>query len=241
MNNTTSLLKFDRFLPAGGASVYPSIWYYDANDIGEEIRIKNQEFFLNDIEYKPLFDRGKAIFKGSCVGKRVCVYVYRANELLGSIPFYEFLDNPHGYGKGDFLIATKRIYPEYRRTKYSRYAFSDIMHILFCSGIANRLYMYTRTIAPHGSFYDRVDRNLPCMGEVYDTDGSELQRYILIKAEFPTPYGNYMLVEFNGEIYKKTDLEAYFMASPGRDMETVKRWLREMNAIAESVRLSWKP
>jgi hypothetical protein len=231
-----SLSQFSRLIPSDGLKVYPDVWYFDVNDIPPEVRLKTKIFFREDVSYKELYQRRTAINKGSRHGRRFCIYIKKDEENLGNIVFTEILDNPDGYGPGDFIYH-KWIFPKFRGSKYSRYASADAMHMMFKSGVANRLYTYVpatnRLIS--GSFFDRVDRSLPCMSEIYPTDGPDLQKYIFVRKNFETPFGIYMLVEFNGRIYRQMDLFNYFMATHGRKEETVRLWLIEMGRAARRV------
>ncbi len=234
------LENVDRFLPDSGVNVYPYITYRDVNDIESQERHETKHFFRNDPVYHELSVRGQNIQKGSVSGHKLASYVYRNGESLGVLMFLEILDNPHGYGVEDFFFV-KWIYPQYRNTKYSRYAFADLMHILFFSGIAKRLYVYAPSKIGDGSFFDRVDSTLPCTGKYYSGDGPTLQPYISVKEEIQTEAGPYILVEFNGTVYMGMDLEKYFLSGPGRSVAIVRQWLLEMNGVAQMVGELWKP
>jgi len=111
-------VKYDRLLPKEGICVYPNVWYYDVNDIPEETRASIIYSFEVDPVYKKLREEGKVIYKGSVMGRRYRVYVFRNDGLVGIIVLNEILDNPHGFGKGDFN-SYKRIYE--RRHSYDVY------------------------------------------------------------------------------------------------------------------------
>jgi RimJ/RimL family protein N-acetyltransferase len=232
------LSTYNRLIPREGLEVYPGVRYVDATDTDPETRNAAKKFFFaDDKQYTQLLHDRKYIYKGSSVGRRYCVYIFKGDDVLGNIVFTELLDNPHGFGDDDFAYS-KYIYPKYQRTKYSRYALSDLMHFFFKSGLAKRLYAYVPAPNSGKTFWERVDRSLPCMSELYTTDGPELQTYISVKESFRTPVGNYDLIEFDGKKYNEMDLFKYFMTSPGRDEETVRRWMKEMDEAAEHVRIT---
>ena len=226
----TSLNNFQRFIPTTGIQIYPDIYYYDINDIKEKTRIYYKQFFEFDKEYKPLTQRGRKMNRGSNINRKYCSYVYKKKSLIGLILFFEYLDNPDGYGKNDFRY-TKLIMPKYRRTKYSRYAGADLVHLIFVSGLANRLYTYNVANKTSGTYIDRIDLSAPCMGKVYSTDGP-VQEYMKITKDIETPYGPYVILEFNGEIYNNMNLKKYFMAVPGRTEELADKWIKQMNEAA---------
>lgn len=229
-------VKYDRLLPKEGICVYPNVWYYDVNDIPEETRVYIVYGFEIDSVYKKLREENKVIYKGSIIGRRYCVYVYRNDNLVGIIILKEILDNPHGFREGDFFSA-KWICPKYRNTKYSRYAMSDVIHMMFMSGLANSLYSYVKAIeGTQGSFYDRVDRSSPCLGIIYSTDGPDIQKYKKVVRELHTEHGDYILTENVGNVYRKMNLKKYFMIPPGRKEEVVDKWLKEMDEAARKVK-----
>lgn len=229
-------VKYDRLLPKEGICVYPNVWYYDANDLSEETRASIIYSFEVDPAYKKLREEGKAIHKGSVIGRWYRVYVFRNDDLVGIIVLNEILDNPHGFGEGDFN-SSKWICPKYRNTKYSRYAMSDVIHMMFMSGLASRLYSYQKAVeGTQGSYFDRVDRSSPCLGIFYPTDGPDVQKYRRVVCELHTEHGDYILAENIGDVYREMNLKEYFMTPPGRIEEVVDRWLKEMNEAARRVK-----
>ena len=229
-------MKYNRLLPKEGICVYPNVWYYDVNDIPEETRAFIIYSFKVDPVYKKLREEGKVIHKGSVMGRRYRVYVYRNDDLIGIIVLNEILDNPHGFGEGDFN-GYKWICPKYWNTKYSRYAMSDVIHMVFMSGLASRLYSYQKAIeGTQGSYLDRVDRSSPCLGIIYSTDGPDVQKYKRLVCELHTEHGDYIVTENVGDVYRKMNLKEYFMTSPGRKEEVVDRWLIEMDGAAKKVK-----
>ena len=113
---------------------------------------------------------------------------------------------------------------------------ADLIHILFKSGLAQKIYMYVPTDKPSGTFWERVDKTMPCTGIMYKTDGPETQKYISIVNEFLTSKGLYILVELNGDKYRNMDMYSYLMAPPGRTTEVVERWILEMDLAASIVK-----
>ena len=234
------LSKFDRLLPEEGIEIYPNILYRDVNDVDAQIRSETKQYFKNDPSYGALLDHSHLITKGSKTGKRYCVYIDKGPTTLGNLVYTEILDNPHGMGQGDFLLH-KWIYPEFRGTKYSRYASADLIHMLFISGAAKRLYFYI-PLGKGKAFWDKMRANqdlIPCLPKLYAHDGPDVQKYMYVKEEIDTEWRAYSLVVVDGELYKAMDLRAYMNAIPGRTPEVVERWITEMNAAAEKVKESY--
>jgi hypothetical protein len=228
---------YRRLIPKDGLSIYPDIWYLDVFDIPKEKKERTIKFFHEeDLVYKGLAGHRNLIDRGSKLGREFCIYVMKDGKDVCNIVLKEYLDNPDGYGLGDFFIG-KQVWPDFRGTIYSRYASGDLIHMVFMSGLARRLYHYSVALPnSQGNYWDRIDRSMPCIGHIFKTDGPGVQKYISIKREIPTSWKDYILIEFDGDIYKKMDLEEYFMSIPGRDAETVKKWLVEMQEAAEKVR-----
>lgn len=223
--------NFNRFIPKNGIQIFPDIYYYDINDIREKTRLYYKQFFEKDKEYRPLTKQGRKMERGSNINRKYCSYVYKKENLIGLILFFEYTDNPDGYGFGSFRY-TKLIMPEYRRTKYSRYAGGDIIHMVLDSGLAKKLYTYAVSNKPTGTYVDRIDLNAPCMGEVYSTDGP-VQKYMKITKSLETQFGPYVILEFDGEIYNKMNLKKYFMTVPGRTEELADKWIKQMDEAAK--------
>jgi len=231
-----SLPEFKRLIPEGGLCVYPGVWYYDVADIDKEIRTKVRGEFKHDPEYIVsenftwLIDKGKK-------NRTFVSYVYKDQELVGIIRFDEYLKNPDGYGYGEFVFS-KLIVPKYRRTKYSRYAFSDLMHWLFMADVAKNLYTYAPLLKEYNEndfFMNIIDKQLlPCFGVQFAKDGKDVQKYIIVKKIIKTRIKDFALLEFNGDIYRNMDLLKYFSTST--DIETAKKWLDDMNEGAERIK-----
>jgi hypothetical protein len=234
--NYKELSQFVRFIPKDGLTIFPDLVYRDVNDISEKERFATKKIFGEDPEYTVLSNMGSYVPKGTEYRIRLCTYVYKGTDHIGNIMFTEFLDNPNGYGKKDFHYV-KWIEEKYRHTKYSRYIIGDLIHILFKSGIANRLYSYMPAKNTQSTFFfDQIGQDAPCVSKRYPSDSPDVQKYILSKgvvADFPVKY---VLIEFNGDIYRGMDLEEYLMASPNRKIEDVRKWLVEMDKATKMVR-----
>ena len=229
--------RFDRMIPKDGITVYPEVVYLDVNDISKEEREKATTFIYTDSTYYRLHRQGSEIFKGIVNDRSFCVYIYRRKELVGVITLREKLDNKDGYGKDDFLF-NKYIWPEYQHTKYSRYLSGDLIHLVFKSGLANNLYAYMPATQKDVKFYwDKISKDLPCVGIRYETDGPLVQKYIKVVKEFQTKYGPYILVEFSGDIYRSMSIVDYFMSSPGQKCDVVNKWLLQLDEAADKVRI----
>ena len=235
---STRLTKFDRFMPHGGITIYPDIRYVDANDVDPTVRKLCRDLFDIDPAYKAMRAKLNILPYSPLYCRQFCTYVYKRGDLIGTLIYKEILNNPYGYREGDFLVA-KRVLPDYRHTKYSRYMAADMIHMMFKSGIANNLYTYVmvKEGAPSmGTFWEIGDfENAPCVGTVFRSDGPTVQKYMLIKHA----NANHAILEFNGAIYKSMDLMEYFMAAVGRTEELAKRWLTEMDLAAELVRSAY--
>jgi len=243
VENEIKLYRFAKFIPKSGICVYPKVWYYDANYIPDDVRKAHKHFFHTDNEYKEQFDRKPYCYwinlDAKQIGTRYCAYIYRKDVCIGSIYFTEHFDNPDGYTKkGDFQL-NKWIYPEFRRTIYSRYALGDLIHMLFISGLANRLYAYQEAREDwkvQEELWQRIDNTTPCRGIKFPSDTPEVRPYIRCVKMIHTKVRDFVLTEFNGDIYRSMDLKKYLMAPPGRTKEVVDRWIVEMNEAAEKVR-----
>lgn len=235
-----TLSSFVRLLPPDGIKIYPGITYRDVNDVTPEERQRTKSFFGFDPSYTVAIKLGEFLPKGKTVGRRFCVYADLEGTPIGNIVFTEVLDNPHGYGKDDFLYH-KWIYPEFRYTKYSRYITGDLTHMLFKGGVCRRLYVYVPVVSDtdrESKFWmDIVNKPLaPCLSKQYPTDSSDVQKYIIPKQIIPAFKQDYLLLELNGEIYNSMDLRAYLLTAPNRTPEVVDRWLVEMDEAAAQVR-----
>jgi hypothetical protein len=225
------LTKWDRLIPEQGINIYPNVTYRDANDISEDIRLKSSDDILSDPLQNRLQEQRKVIKSGTKFDRKYSIYVYQMNKLIGIWILREPLDNPHGYGKDDFHFV-KYIYPEFRHTRFVRYASADLMHMLFISRKANRLYSYLPCISTESKFYmDKADPTLPCLGKRFGSDGVDVQKYIIVKEEILASSGNYIILEFNGDIYRSMDLGTY-MRVHGRSDEVIDRWIKEMDGAA---------
>lgn len=221
------LTKFDRLLPVGGVTISPDIVYRDVNDIGRDEREYVRDFFLNDAEYNAT----KLPVVMANPRRQYCAYVYKDGECVGTFAAKEYMTNLWNFGIDDFYYA-KRVFPKFRRTKYSRYASADFIHMMFMSGLARNMYAATRGSGKDGVLWEAVDTNSPCMGVMYPTDGPDVQKYIKIISKFD----RWVILHLVGVIYRHMDLFAYMNQVPGRNPDVVNRWLYEMDLAAKAVR-----
>lgn len=227
---------FSRLIPARGIYIAPKLLYKDVNDVDISERSACKTICGQDPGYRVLMNMGQYIAKGNIYDRRFCVYIYNDKDLIGNIVFTEILDNPHGYTKRDFFYV-KWILPEYQHTKYSRYAIGDMIHILFKSNIANRLYVYMPARDVKSDFFfDQIKEDCPCCSKRYPSDNANVQKYIISKGITATFPVKYVLIEFNGDIYRNMDLEEYLMAGGHRKIEAVRAWLKEMDFAVEEVK-----
>ncbi len=234
--NYKELSPFTRFIPKDGLTIFPNLTYRDVNDISEKERFSTKRIFGEDPEYRVLNNMGSYIPKGKKYKTRLCTYVYEGANHIGNIMFTEFTDNPNGYKVNDFHYV-KWIQEVYRHTKHSRYVIGDLVHMLFKSGIANRLYSYMPAQETESTFFfDQIGQDAPCVSKRYPSDNPDVQKYIIsrgIVADFPVKY---VLIELNGDIYRNMNLEEYLMAAPNRRIEDVRKWLVEMDKASEIVK-----
>jgi len=224
-----------RLIPTGGLFIEPNVWYYDHYDVSADEVKSKRKFFDEDEQYKDLSSRISSIRRGTTIGRKFSVYVTREGEKIGNIEFVEYLDNPDGYGKDDFM-AIKWIYPNFRNTKYSRYAAADLIHFLFKSGIAKRIYHYTPVKSLVGNYYTMVDARLPCVGKIYPEDGP-VQQYFFIRKTMETPSDKFALVEFNGESYLNMDLKQYIFFTSAKTVpeHKIDKWMERMDLAAAEI------
>jgi len=235
------LTKFGRLISPDGITIYPAIQYIDSNDITDAERLRTKTFFANDPQYIVTMGLASYVPKGTKLGRQFCVYAHRLDtgDSIGNVKFNEVLDNPHGFGAGDFHYV-KWIFPEYRYTKYSRYVIGDLIYLMFMSNTANRLYVYVplknEGVDDAKFWMGNVDKQMaPCLSRQYDSDSPEVQKYIKVKQIIEGFNKKYMLLEFDGDIFRKMDHRAYLSAAPGRSTETVDRWLDEMQKAVEKI------
>jgi hypothetical protein len=226
---------YDRLLPPGGCYM-TGVHYIDIHDIPEKESNKVKYYFEHDPCQIVLNKIGGYIPKGKRMSRQYCVRVKKNDSNICSIVLMEFLDNPDGYSNNDFYYF-KLVRKEYIHTKYSRYAIADLLHIIFMSGMGNNLYCYVPVKNNSEFFMDAINRDmLTCASPRFESDGINVQKYILIKKRFNVLSYPYILIEINGDIYKNMDLKKYMMAVPGRSENKIEQWLSEMNKAAQQVR-----
>jgi len=233
---SSRLSSFDRLLPSEGTTIYPGVNYRDVNDISANVRRGVKQVFRYDSVYQKLHNQGYSISKGSKIGRRYCLYAtsVKDEDIIGTIILTEYLDNPDGYGRDDFWY-NKWIFPRYRQQHESRCVSGDTMHMMSLSGVANHLYCYPYSKSRNNFALFRHDRSLPCASPIYDSDGPEIQSYIIVRKEFDTIYGPRFLMEMNCEMYRTMDRVAY-MKTGSRSLERVLTALRDMDQAAELVK-----
>jgi hypothetical protein len=219
------LTPFNRLIPKGGVKVY--LQYFDVNDTPHSTRKYMKNVVSKDKEYIPFFEHRHLIKRGNVVDRRYGVYIYHNESLVGNFIFYEYLDSPFGYSKNDFYYI-KWVMPEYRNSNYSRYASGDLMHMLFLSQAAERL--YALPIAKNG----KLDPKQPCIGSIHKSDGPVNQKFILRKQIIHTEWKDYILSEYNAKIYKSMNLKTYL--GYNYTEEVAKDWIERMDEAANKVK-----
>jgi len=235
------LKTYNRLIPKEGIEIAimgkPGILYKDVNDINMELRQEVHNFFWGDKDYEKVRSLASPIPKGNTVKRRYCIYGWAGDELIGNVFYTEYLDNPDGYGEGDFFTH-KLIYPKFRWTKYSRHISTNLMDIFFIKNLINRVYSYV-PVFKEGEDWDwwsRVDQRVPCFGKMYPTDGPTVQEYMSVTKVHKGQEGvDVLLIEMDGEKYRAMDWWKYFMAAPGREPEPVREWMKTIKEAADLV------
>lgn len=222
----------------GGIEVYPEVRYFDVNDLADEIRARTRKFFSEDKSYSEYVKNHKHMYWVSGdKGKRYCVYVWRKGVNIGNIVFEEYFDQPDGYGEKDFMM-TKFIYPEFRGTKYSRYTVCDITHVLFFANAARKIYAYASGTRAEGSLFEKIDTKAPCKGPHLSIDRN--QPYLLYKKLIETEWKPFVLMEWDGEIYKSLNIYEHMLTPPGgmlKSEKAVREWVERLNVASEKVEM----
>lgn len=238
--------KFHRLLPPGGVPL-PAyrLVLIDVNDVPEWMRLRSKLYLRNSPAYGPMLKEMQHIKRGDIINRRFCIYAYtqgkkgEPEKVVGRAILTEFLDNPYGYGIGDFSY-TKLVFPKFHKTMQSRYLTSTVLYLAFESGLAKNVYAYLRANPKAtGSFFlERIDRNQPCVPVIHPTDGPDVQKYVKIKAEVQIPPDKtmYLLVEYNGDLYRSMDKQEYLLRSLGaQDRENVQQALLDLSLTARQV------
>jgi hypothetical protein len=229
---------YNRFIPKGGFDI-GSTWVIHYEDIADhpDLAIKIKDFFEKDKDYENLKSFTKNIPHGTTFGRRYGAFGWRDSSLIGAALWWEYLDNPHGYGKGDFFL-TKLILPEYRWTRESRLLSTNILDIFLLGNIMKRTYSYV-PVFKEGEDWDiwgRVDERVPCWGKMYPTDGPTVQPYMSVKKVFKVKGVDVLLVERDGDIFRKMDLVTYFMKTPvNTKVESVRRFISSQEKALELI------
>jgi hypothetical protein len=240
MNDPWHLLSdYDRFLPVGGVTVHENVtpngpyFYIDANDLNFKDREDALSLFSNSLEYKPFFEDWKGIDRGSKVGKRFCMWGFKAGKPVTICKYIEFFDSPFGYKGKDFNLS-KLVFPEFIWRNSSKVTSSDLYHMLFYRGV-NTVYTFAEVFKDGNDYWDRVDRRSLCSGPIYSQDGPKVQTYISVKSEFKSPFCTYLVLEINGSIYRNFDYLNYCVVSMRKDMEWAKNWKKSLDEAVSKI------
>ena len=169
-------------------------------------------------ESNPAFFNCDHISKGTQRSRKFRFFAYHDWKLMAAYTYTEILDNPDGYGKGDFYHE-RYIFPEYRKSFLVRFASADIIYFMFKSGLAKRFYSYLqlKTQGAEGKLlWDLIDIPAnPCMPLILKNDGPEVQTYLFITKKMDTEKGRFGILETNGNLFNNMDLGAYHRAGEG--------------------------
>lgn len=236
--SSNTLSKFDRLLKQS-VTIYPGLTYVDVNDVNENERFRSKKFLREDVDYANMSSQMKKIQRGTDTGRRYCLYVFKGDCTVGRAVLTEIFDSPFGYTKNDFYYS-KLVYREFSWTNWSRAFTGDVIHIMLSSGIANNLYTFMKADANQKNesfFLNRIDRTQPCVPLVFPGDCESVQKYILVKDEVCIGDDIYLLVEYNGDIYRSMDKVEYIKktGSTGNE-EKIRMMLAQMDEAAEQAK-----
>ena len=238
------LSQFHRLLPEGGVTIriYDNIVFVDVNDLDRNERLRSKVYLREDKFYSVMLNEMKGIKRGSIIDRRYCVYVRKGSQYIGRGILTEFLDNPNGYGKNDFNY-TKLVYPEFVGGIYSRYLTSTILYMMLRSNAAKTIYAYLRANPNadcHNTFFlNRIDRTQPCVPLIHPGDSQDVQKFAIIRAEIGRLRFAvlYLLVEYNGDIYRAMDQYDYISGATGStNREKIMELISELDILVELVK-----
>jgi len=220
-------MEFKRFLPKEGITisiptdcwldaymskkppkVVASLTFIDVNDIADEEKV--QKIVRDDPTYVAINKIHRSIPKGK-IGQSMQCYVKDKQSTIATVTFKEYLDNPDGYGKGDFSYE-KWITEPFQGTTISRLISSMLFRFIFMSGLANRLYAYVPVFSDKGDFWEALgEKHIVCNSMIGERD-SKLP-YIQVVKTISTNAGKCFLVEFDGSKYNAMDHDKYLTAT----------------------------
>lgn len=233
MNIYRLLDEFDRFIPEGGLTIRSKFLFLDANDVSTKEKEDAMGLFLNHPSYKALYADRDLLKRGEVTGRKFSIWCYREQIPVAVYRYTEFLDSPHGYGKGDYHMF-RLVWPDFSWKRAVRETHSDLLHMFFYNG-AKTTYTFAAVFKEGRSYWDRVDPRLPCVAPVEKQDGLDLQKYMLMKGEFKTDYATYLIIEHNGDIYRSMDLIDYYLKATGKDLDFVSQWRKEQDEAARKI------
>jgi hypothetical protein len=215
-----SLKTFDRMLPRGGIETERrfthtsyKLLHIDVNDVGPSVQEEIKQTFRKDFDqYGVSIEH---IPTGVEIGRQFRVYDIKDSNIVAVRSFHEMLDNPHGYGIGDFLAMTF-VLPEFHQSYLLRAAEADLFHIAFKAGLMRRIYAYIKmqdSVQPETepNPWKRIDEGVVrCLGKTFKSNTPEVQKYISISKTLDTEKGRFSIFEVNGDIYNGMDLKDYY-------------------------------
>lgn len=235
---------FDRLIPVGGVKITGTdpdhlLNHVDVNDIDlatredVEYRVFADETFIQTIE------EHKTIKKGTDLDRNFSVYSYVKGDLVSFTTFFEWLDNPDGYEKNDFLRSWW-IDSKYQGTKYARFIILDLYILLSLSGIANKIYAYGKTTESSITNENVIvgDKSSVCghtstedMNKVSAAGGS----FIKIRKIITTEVGNFTVGDWDCDAYRKLDKKKFIMSVYGVDDATATKRIDSVNSAVNAI------
>jgi hypothetical protein len=202
------LMEFKRLLPQEGMiiTVHKSkdstekilLNLVDFLDLDPIEKIKIQETIRSDPTYALTNSFHTPIPKGEL---RTIYSCWITNNLdrqaIGFLSLKEYLNNPDGYGEGDFL-QEKWIAQPFQRTIYSKFISLISLHLMFLSGLAKRIYAYMPAFK-EDLWQSISDEKSVCVGIPYLKDVSKPFIKVVKKV---IGENTYFLMEFDGEMYR---------------------------------------
>lgn len=238
----SKIFKCDRFIPEEGLKIGSKLFldYKDINDVDPKFREEIITFFENDEAYQRTnrIIKESGVNRGSKIGRRYGTYTWIEEKFLGGWFCIEYLDNPDGYGEGDFY-SYKIVMPEYRWSTPSRFLATNLLDALFLGELMNRVYSYI-PVFKAGEWWDiwgRCDERVPCFGKFTSHDGPDTQKYMSVKKVFKTDEADVLLVNYDAKTYREMDLVEYFMKQPGRSLEYVNAFITSIKEASEKMKV----
>jgi hypothetical protein len=236
-------------LPRGGikterrfSHIAYALQHVDVNDVKPAVQKMIRDHFKRDFDaYGASIEH---IPTGADIGRQFRVYNLKDSNIIAVRSFYEMLNNPHGYGVGDFLAMTY-VLPEFHNSYLLRAAAADIFYIAFKTGLMKRIYAYIKMqdsldVSQEPNPWSRIDDKMAhCLGKSYKTnnDNPYVAKYINVSKTIETDKGRYSIFEVNAEPYNQMDLRDYYAKiREGWAWENLDELLSTLDSHAEATK-----